>query len=163
MNKVSPSSQGANRAVSRRSVLAAFSGIGLAGLLEKSQAASPNHPLIQPVESTDAAFIKRAFSMRDRARELGDQAYGAVIVHNDLIIGESWSRVILDGDPTAHAEMSALRDAAKRFGSEAMRGAILYSSSHPCSMCQAAAEWVGISTMIYGRRATIGGSPRSCS
>ena len=101
--------------------------------------------------------------MRDRARELGDQTYGAVIVHNDLIIGESWSRVILDGDPTAHAEMSALRDAAKRFGSEALRGAILYSSSHPCSMCQAAAEWVGISTMIYGRGATIGGSPRSCS
>jgi tRNA(Arg) A34 adenosine deaminase TadA len=117
---------------------------------------------MQPSEKTDAAFIKRAFDMRDRASELGDQTFGAVIVRDGKIIGESWSRVLLDEDPTAHAEMSALRDAAKRFGSEALRGATLYSSSHPCSMCQAAADWVGISTMIYGQGAIDGGSPRSC-
>lgn len=162
MEKVLSCSQGENGTVSRRGILAALSGIGLAGLLQKSQATSPNPPLIQPTESTDAAFIKRAFSMRDRARELGDQAYGTVIVHSGKIIGESWSRVVLDGDPTAHAEMSALRDVARRFGSEALIGAIMYSSSHPCSMCQAAAAWVGISAMIHGRGATNAGTPRSC-
>ena len=77
--------------------------------------------------------------------------------------GEPWSRVRLDEDPTAHAEMSALRDAAKRSGPGALRGAVLYSSSHPCSMCQAAADWVGIATMIYGGSATNAGPPRSCA
>jgi len=162
MNKASPKLQDTYRRFSRRSLLSACGGIGLTGLLRTVQAASPNHPIMQPIENTDAAFIKRAFDMRDRASELGDQAYGAVIVRNGKIIGESWSRVLLDGDPTAHAEMSALRDAATRFGSEALRGAKLYSSSHPCSMCQAAADWVGVSTMIYGQGATNAGPPRSC-
>ena len=148
--------------VSRRKVIAAFSGIGLTGLFATSRATSAGHPLVQPGEPTDAVFIERAFSMKSRAIELGDQDYGAVVVSNGQIIGESWSRVRLDEDPTAHAEMSALRDAAKRSGSGALRGAVLYSSSHPCSMCQAAADWVGIATMIYGRSATNAGPPRSC-
>ncbi len=148
--------------VSRRKVMAALSGIGLSGLFVTSRATSADHPLVQPGKPTDAVFIERAFSMKRRALELGDQAYGAVVVSNGQIIGESWSRVLLDEDPTAHAEMSALRDAAKRSGSGALRGAVLYTSSHPCSMCQAAADWVGIATMIYGRSATNAGPPRSC-
>ena len=148
--------------LSRRKVMAALSGIGFTGLFATSRATAAGHPLVQPGESTDAAFIERAFSMKNRAVELGDQAYGAVVVSNGRIIGESWSRVRLDEDPTAHAEISALRDAAKRSGSGALRGAVLYSSSHPCPMCQAAADWVGIATMIYGRSATNAGPPRSC-
>jgi guanine deaminase len=142
--------------------MAALSGIGLTGLFVTSRARSADHPLVQPGEPTDAAFIARAFSMKNRAIELGDQGYGAVVVSGGQIIGESWSRVYLDQDPTAHAEMCALRDAAKRSGSAALRGAVLYSSSHPCSMCQAAANWVGIATMIHGRSATDAGPPRSC-
>ena len=149
---------------SRRKWLLAISGFGLCGVFAKvsaqySDRSAPN----QSMHSEDSkAFIKRAFEMRNRAQKLGDQAYGAVVVRNGKIIGESESRVVLDQDPTGHAEMSALRDAAKKHGSGALYGATLYSSSPPCSMCQAAAEWAGISKMIYGYDATDGGAPRSC-
>ncbi len=148
--------------VSRRNLLTKISGIGLASLLGSARARSSIHSLVQPSESTDEAYIERAFLMKHLAIEEGDQAYGAVVVNYGEIIGESWSRVVIDQDPTAHAEMSAIRDAARRFGSSNLRGAILYSSSPPCAMCQAAANWVGIKTMIYGRSATKGGPPRSC-
>ena len=162
MNDTSPQLKDIYRRVSRRKVLSECGGIYLTGLLGSVQAASQTQSLIQPIENTDAAFIKRAFNLRNLSSELGDQAYGAVIVHSGKIIGESMSRVILDRDPTAHAEMSALRDAAERFGSKALRGAILYSSNHPCSMCQAAADWVGIASMIYGHDVTNGGPPQTC-
>ncbi|NNE79546.1 MAG: nucleoside deaminase, partial [Silicimonas sp.] len=79
--------------------------------------------------------------MRQTAVERGDQAYSAVIVQNNQIVGQSWSRVVIDQDPTGHAEMSAIRDAARRLDSRNLTGATMYSSSRPCSMCEAAAYW----------------------
>ena len=118
--------------------------------------------IIQPQTASDAAFIRRAFDMRQRAVDLGDQAYGAIIVKNDLIIGQSWSRVVVDGDPTAHAEMAAVRDAAMRNGPANLRGATMYSSSRPCPMCEAACYWAGIDGMVHGRSATNAGRPTLC-
>ena len=140
-------------------------GIGLSGIIGEAVARYPSRA--QQAQRNvrgdqDEVFIRRAFELRDRASELGDQAYGAVVVVDGKIVGESESRVILDRDPTAHAEMSALRDAAKRHGSGVLVGAILYSSSRPCSMCQAAADWVGITKMVHGRDAIDGGAPCSC-
>jgi tRNA(Arg) A34 adenosine deaminase TadA len=150
-------------AISRRRLFSAGGGFGLFCLIGNTRAhVLESQTVDQPPEQSDNAFIERAFQMRDRALALGDQAYGAAVVRNGRIIGESWSRVILDQDPTAHAEMSAVRDAARREGANALTGAILYSSSPPCSMCQAAANWVGIGKMIYGRDATDGGPPRNC-
>jgi tRNA(Arg) A34 adenosine deaminase TadA len=106
------------------------------------------------------AFIGRAFEMRRRAAAGGDQPYGAVIVKDDRIIGEAPSRVVTAGDPTAHAEMEAIRDAATRLGVPSLSGCILYSSSRPCPMCEAAAYWAGISRLIHGAEMTDRGSPR---
>lgn len=119
--------------------------------------------ITQPQNGSAQAFIERSFEMRQLAIDRGDQPYGAVVVKNDQIIGQSWSRVILDSDATGHAEMSAIRDAGQRVGRESLSGAILYSSSHPCAMCEAAASWVGIANMIHGRAATDAGPPQSCS
>ncbi len=116
----------------------------------------------QPVDPGDAAFIRRAFEMRRLAIEQGDQAYGAVVVRAGRIVGQSWSRVILDRDPTGHAEMAAIRDAARRLDDRNLRRAILYSSSRPCPMCEAAAYWAGIEAMIHGEEATRAGPPRLC-
>lgn len=121
------------------------------------------HPIAQPVDGSPQNFIDRAFEMRQLAMSHGDQAYGAVVVLHDRIIGQSWSRVILDNDPTGHAEMSALRDAARRHGRQNLSGATLYSTSHPCSMCEAAANWVGIVSMLHGRSLENAGRPHSCS
>lgn len=119
-------------------------------------------PILQPANPGDDTFMDRAFEMRQSAIDYGDQAYGAVIVRDNVIIGQSWSRVILDRDPTAHAEMAAIRDAARRISSRELAGAVMYSSSRPCPMCEAAAFWAGIGQMVYGRETRRTGSPKLC-
>ena len=119
-------------------------------------------PFLQPETTSDDAFVERAFEMRRLAVDYGDQAYGAVVVRDGIIIGQSWSRVILDQDPTAHAELSAIRDAAHRLDDRDLSGAIMNSSSRPCPMCEAAAFWARIDRMVFGREATNGGAPSLC-
>ena len=116
----------------------------------------------QPAARNRRSFIDRAFEMRDRAQTSGDQAYGAVVVLDGEIIGQSPSRVILHRDPTAHAEMEAIRDAAHRLGRRNLSRCVLYSSSRPCPMCEAAAYWAGIEQLIYGRDGHNGGRPSLC-
>ncbi len=118
--------------------------------------------VVQPATPDTMAFIERAFEMRRLAVENGDQAYGAVIVRDNVIVGQSWSRVVLDQDPTGHAEISAIRDAARRLRSRSLKGAILYSSSRACPMCEAAAYWADIDGMVFGRNAGNAGTPRLC-
>ncbi len=125
--------------------------------------AEPTLPVIsQPPSRDEAAFIKRAFEMRTLAVERGDRPYGAVVVRDDEIIGQAGSRVTLDHDPTAHAELLAIRDAGRRVQDSNLRGAILYSSFRPCPMCEAAAYWAGIGKMIYGQNADDAGAPALC-
>ena len=118
--------------------------------------------IAQPVVPNDSAFIERSFEMRGLAVELGDQGYGAVVVRDSSIVGQSPSHVILNTDPTAHAEMEAIRDAANRLGSRDLSGCTLYSSSRACPMCEAAAYWAGITRMVYGNAVTDAGRPSLC-
>ena len=138
-------------------VLAASSHLTLADAGKEGDAV-----IVQPATTDAAAFIERAFEMRRLAVENGDQAYGAVIVVDNVIVGQSWSRVVLDQDPTGHAEISAIRDSARRLNSRSLKGAIMYSSSRPCPMCEAAAYWADIDGLIYGRNADNAGAPRLC-
>jgi tRNA(Arg) A34 adenosine deaminase TadA len=108
----------------------------------------------------ERAFMERAFALRQAALEQGDQPYGAVVVRAGRIIGEAASAVITADDPTAHAEMQAIRDAARRGGRRALAGAVLYSSSPPCPMCETAAHWAGIARLVHGAALRDGGAPR---
>ncbi len=120
-------------------------------------------PLLLATQATaDPAQIARAFAMRDKAVADGDQPYGAVIVRGSAIIAEMPSRVIVNGDPTAHAEMEAIRAAAKVLGSRDLSGCVLVSSSRPCPMCEAAAHWAGISRMYHGQVGVDAGAPGLC-
>lgn len=119
--------------------------------------------ILQPSDPNDTTFMERAFEMRQYAIDHGDQGYGAVVVRGNVIIGQSWSRVILDQDPTAHAEMAAIRDAARRLNDRDLNQAVMYSSSRPCPMCEAAAYWAGVRLMFYGREIRSAGSPKLCS
>jgi len=155
-----------NPAYARRGLLTAA---GIAFLSLGSRFCAPAHanhsdqePILQPETSDKTAFMQRAFEMRQHALDRGDQAYGAVIVRGGSIVGQSWSRVILDQDPTAHAETAAIRDAARRLRNRDLSGATLYSSSRPCPMCEAAAYWAGIGQLVYGRDLTDGGAPNLC-
>ena len=105
-------------------------------------------------------FIEAAFRMRDDAMRAGDQAYGAVVVKDGRIIGFGPSRVVLKKDITAHAEREAIREAQARLGSRDLAGCVLYSSSRPCSNCEAAAADANIARMIHGREAIDAGRPR---
>ena len=116
----------------------------------------------QPSGRSDQSFIERAFEMRRQAIEIGDQGYGAVVVRDGVIVGQSPSHVIVHHDPTAHAEMEAIRDAATRLGSRDLSGCTLYSSSSACPMCEAAAYWGNIDRIVFGAAISDGGRPSLC-
>jgi tRNA(Arg) A34 adenosine deaminase TadA len=117
-------------------------------------------PILQPVAPEPQAFMARALAMRSAAEAAGDQPYGAVVVQRGRIVGEAPSAVVTASDPTAHAEMQAIRDAARRLGRRDLAGATLYSSSRPCAMCEAAAYWAGIGRMVHGTGLADAGAPR---
>lgn len=75
--------------------------------------------------------------------------FGAVIVLNNKIIGEGKNEVILRNDPTAHAEVLAIRNAAENIKNYDLSGAILYTSCEPCPMCLGAIYWARISSIFY--------------
>src|SRR5215213_6098768 len=101
-------------------------------------------PLAQPPEPTKAAFFARARALRDQAVREGDQAYGAVVVRDGVIVGEGRNYVMLHSDPTAHSELLAVRDAARRLGTRDLSRCEVYSTATPCAMCQGALYWGGI-------------------
>jgi tRNA(Arg) A34 adenosine deaminase TadA len=105
-------------------------------------------------------WIDAAFEMRRRALSWGDQPYGAVLVLDDRLAGEGPSRVVKNRDPDAHAEREAIRDAQKRLGRGSLAGAVLYSTSRPCSICERAAFEAGVARMIHGEDAQDAGAPR---
>ena len=116
----------------------------------------------QPETSTDRSFIERAFEMRALAINIGDQAYGAILVRDGIVVGQSASHVVVNRDPTAHAEMEAIRDAASRLGSRDLSGCTLYSSSPACPMCEAAAYWADMDRMVSGKSIRDNGRPSLC-
>ena len=101
-----------------------------------------------------------ALAMKRLAQSWGDQPYGAVLVLAEKIIGEGPSRVVQRGDPNAHAEREAIRDAQRRLGAGALAGSILYSTSRPCTLCEAAAAEAGVASMIFGPALTDAGRPK---
>ena len=110
-------------------------------------------------DSAAEKFMARARLMRDTAIDSGDQPYGAVVVRDGELIATAPSRVVVTTDPTAHAEMEALRAAARALGRADLGGCILYSTSRPCPMCETAAAWAGIERMIHGVELHDAGSP----
>jgi tRNA(Arg) A34 adenosine deaminase TadA len=116
-----------------------------------------------PALAADAPLreaMRRAEALRDDALRAGDQAFGAVVLRGEVIVGAAPSRVVTATDPTAHAEMEAIRDAARRLRTRDLSGCVLVSTSRPCRMCEAAAGWAGVSRMVYGEALTDAGAPR---
>ena len=113
----------------------------------------------------DAAFtperrwFEAAASMKRLAESWGDQPYGAVLVAAGAVIGEGPSRVVQRGDPTAHAEREAIRDAQRRQGRPTLAGSVLYSTSRPCRQCESAAAEAQVARMIYGAELNDAGRP----
>lgn len=128
-------------------------------------AAAETEQIRQPANPAPEAFINRAFEMRDLAISSGDRGYGAIVVHmsSGQIVAQSPSRVITNSDPSAHAEMEAIRDAARRLETRDLSKYVMYSSSQPCAMCEAAAYWANLNALYFGRQGAGGRAPRLCS
>lgn len=138
--------------------LLALVGAGLATFWSRKAQASA--AIVQPEIPSPEAFMRRAFEMRTRATSEGDQPYGAVVVKDGRIVGEAPSRVISGRDPTAHAEVEAIRDAARRLGTRDLRGCTVYASFRPCPMCESASYWAGVQRFYHGADIVDGGPPR---
>ncbi len=144
----------------KRRRLAAAALSAFAGFALRAGPGAAQAPLAQPASRDPKDFMNRAFDMRSRAQAAGDQGFGAVVVLGGAIIGEAPSAVVTKGDPTAHAEMEAIRDAARRAGRGDLSGAVLYSTFRPCAMCEAAASWAGIERMVHGAGLADAGRPQ---
>lgn len=98
--------------------------------------------------------LERAAQLSLKKMEAGHGGpFGAVIARGDEVIAEGWNRVTSTNDPTAHAEMEAIRAAAAALGRFNLSGLTLYSSCEPCPMCRAAAHWARLDGVFYANDA----------
>ncbi len=98
----------------------------------------------------DYDFLQRAIDLsRKSLEESPGGPFGAVIVKNGQIIAEGWNEVTSTADPTAHAEMQAIRKAGRVLGDFNLAGTTIYSSCEPCPMCLAAIYWARIDKVVY--------------
>src|SRR5919109_2130622 len=98
----------------------------------------------------DEQFMRRALELARRAEAEGEVPIGAVVALNGELIGEGWNRPIASVDPTAHAEIQAMRAAAKKLGNYRLTGAELYVTLEPCDMCVGAMFHARIARCVYG-------------
>ena len=98
----------------------------------------------------DNEYMRRAIALADESVRRGGGPFGAVIVKDGEIVAEGSNSVTLLNDPTAHAEVSAIREACRRLGTFHLDGCTIYTSCEPCPMCLGAIYWAGIKQIFYG-------------
>ncbi|CAN8076221.1 unnamed protein product [Agarophyton chilense] len=108
---------------------------------------------VAPLHS-DAEFMKMAIGEGLRGVELSEGGpFGAVITQNGLVIARGHNRVLQTNDPTAHAEVVAIRDACSKLGRFSLHDCVLYSSCEPCPMCFAAIHWAKLPKCFFASKA----------
>ena len=101
-------------------------------------------------QNTTEQFMKRAIELSEQNIKDGGGPFAAVIVKDGKIIAEGTNRVTSENDPTAHAEVTAIRNAAKKLGTFHLNGCQIFTSCEPCPMCLGASYWAHISKIYYG-------------
>jgi tRNA(Arg) A34 adenosine deaminase TadA len=104
-----------------------------------------------PLSPTDARWLSEAIALSQEAREAGRHPFAAIVVTQDGgVVGRAMNNSTgPDGDPTQHAELIAVAEAARMLSPEAMRSSTLYSSAEPCAMCAGATYWTGVGRVVY--------------
>lgn len=98
----------------------------------------------------DARFMEMAIQLSEENIDNGGGPFGAVIVKNGEVIATGTNRVVPNSDPTAHAEVMAIRSACEKLGTFQLDGCTVYSSCEPCPMCLSALYWAGVDRICYG-------------
>jgi tRNA(adenine34) deaminase len=110
----------------------------------------------------DPEYMHMAIEQARSAALRGEVPIGALVVLDDKIIGAAGNRTISDCDPTAHAEIVAMREAAHAIRNYRMTGAAVYVTVEPCAMCAGALVQARIARLVYGADEPKGGAVRSC-
>src|SRR5436853_2382648 len=100
--------------------------------------------------STDELWMEEALRCAQRALEIGEVPVGAVVVREGQIVGRGWNRNVAEFDPTAHAEMMALREAGAAVANHRLRDCELFVTIEPCAMCAGAMVHARIQRLVYG-------------
>jgi len=123
---------------------------------------------VAAMSEQDAQWMRQALELAERAQHEDDEIpVGAVVVGADgSVLGQGWNRNITECDPTAHAEIVAMRQAGNRIGNHRLVGCTLYVTLEPCAMCAAALYWRGVRRVVFalsseGLRRITGSDPAS--
>ena len=117
--------------------------------IQKSPAGKPNAAEIT-TNASDELWMEEALRCAQRALEAGEVPVGAVVVGDGRIVGRGWNRNITDSDPTAHAEIMALREAGATVGNHRLAECELFVTIEPCAMCAGAMVHARIKRLVYG-------------
>jgi tRNA(Arg) A34 adenosine deaminase TadA len=102
------------------------------------------------LSSEDRAHLARAVALsREHMQAGAGGPFGSIVVRDGDVIGEGWNQVTSTNDPTAHAEVVAIRRACEAIGSFSLHGATLFASCEPCPMCLASAYWARVSRIVF--------------
>ncbi|WP_232420086.1 nucleoside deaminase [Nitrosococcus watsonii] len=140
----------------RRFMTVSVASFGLVGLGVISLAGEGRATEIEKPFNRERAtqWMRRAIELSRKAMELGDGfPFGSVIAKEGEIVGEGWNRSWVNRDPSAHAEIEAIRDACKRLDTLSLEGCDVYASAQPCPMCIAAIYWAGANRIFFGNSA----------
>lgn len=113
------------------------------------------------VEDVDAVWMRRALQLAGKAEAIGEVPVGAILVRDDRVLGKGFNTLIRDHDPSAHAEMVAIRAAARAEGNYRLPGTTLYVTLEPCSMCAGVIVQARIARVVYGADDPRTGAARS--
>jgi tRNA(adenine34) deaminase len=102
------------------------------------------------MQTTDQSYMQHALALAQQAAQIGEVPVGAIIVKDGIIIGRGSNNPIGKHDPTAHAEIMAIRDAAQHLGNYRLVGCTLYVTLEPCSMCTGAIQHARIARLVFG-------------
>ena len=107
-------------------------------------------PEIDDYTAEDAHFMEMAIRLSEENVDRGGGPFGAVIVRGGQIVATGTNRVVPNNDPTAHAEVMAIRNACQALGTFQLDGCTIYTSCEPCPMCLSALYWAGVRRICYG-------------
>ena len=112
-------------------------------------------------DGSDKLWMEEALRCAQRALEMGEVPVGAIVVRNGQIVGRGWNRNVTDCDPTAHAEIVALREAGATIGNHRLGACELFVTIEPCAMCAGAMVHARIRRLVYGSDDPKAGAVRS--
>ena len=114
------------------------------------------------IPETDLQFMRAALDEARAAAERGEVPIGSVVVSENRIVARAGNRTITDCDPSAHAEIVALREAAKAMKNHRLLGTTVYVTVEPCAMCAGAMVQARVARLVYGADEPKGGAVHSC-